>query len=238
MRLAALQMPLRHGDKSHALSVVDALLAESPGLDLALLPETAITGYMSSAGDFDLAPFAETLGGPSTEALADLARRHHVALAGPLVERDGDALYNAMLLFDESGALVGHYRKRHPWYPESWATPGDRGTPVTALLGAAIVGCICFDIHFIADDAPESLTSADLCLFASAWVDDRRGTPERIVRGLARRFGTAFVHSNWGGGDPRVLGQGGSCIVNANGEVLARARGLDAEAVIAEWSPG
>lgn len=235
MRVAALELPHRFGEPARVLDEADRLLAERD-LDLCLLPELALTGYVSARGDFDLSAFAEPLGGPTTRALGGLARRRRVALGGPLVERDGEHLYNALLLFDREGELAAHYRKRHPWYPERWATPGDRGTPVVSLGGVAITAFVCFDLHFVAEDAPDALGRADLCLFPSAWVDDGCGPPEAELVALARRFDVAIVNANWGPGVPRVPGQGGSRIVGAGGEILARAAGGgEAEAVSAAW---
>ncbi|MFO0608608.1 MAG: carbon-nitrogen hydrolase family protein [Polyangiales bacterium] len=235
-RVAALELPHRFGDVPAALAATDALLARAVagGLDLALLPECALTGYLSPAGDFDLAPFAEALDGPTARALADLARRHRVALAGPLVERDGDRVFNALLLFDAAGERVGHWRKRHPWYPERWATPGDLGTPVVTLGALRVTACVCFDIHFIADDAPDALAAADALLFPSAWVEERAGDDarEQLLGGLARRFGLAVVNANWGRGEPRVAGQGGSRIVGPEGRA-ARASGGFVKAAVA-----
>src|SRR5690242_6573153 len=108
MLVAALEFPLRFGDAAYAFGVVDQLLARAPGLDLALLPEAALTGYVSPRGDFDLSRFAEPIGGATTLALAELSRRHRVAIAGPLIEAAEGAFYNALILFDRAGELVGH----------------------------------------------------------------------------------------------------------------------------------
>jgi predicted amidohydrolase len=227
LRLAALEVPHRHGDVASALADVARLLDRAPpDTDLALLPECALTGYLSPTGDFDLSRFAEALDGPSAAALSALARRHQLHLAGPLIERVGAHLYNSLVLFDPSGSLVGHWRKRHPWYPERWASPGDLGSPVVVIGGVRVTACVCFDIHFIADDAPEALTEAEVLLFPSAWVDDPPGDDARapILDGLARRFELTVVNANWGRGDPRVGGQGGSRIVQPDGSV-ARASG-------------
>ena len=188
-----------------------------------MLPETALTGYVSPLGDFDLTRFAEPIGGATCAALAAMAQRHRVAIAGPLVEASGGAVYNALVVFDHEGELVGHFRKRHPWYPEAWATPGDLGTPVVTIAGARVTACICFDVHFIADDAPDALASADVCLFPSAWVERGADSRDALLPALARRFEVAIVNANWGVGAPWLGGQGHSRIIDARGEELARA---------------
>lgn len=228
-RVAALELPHRHGDVASALADLDRRLAPiAPRADLVLLPECGLTGYVSPAGDFDLTPFAEPLDGAIAKALAALARSHRVALAGPLVERAGERVFNTLVLFDATGERVGHWRKRHPWYPERWAAPGDLGTPVVEALGMRVTACVCFDVHFIADDAPAALAAADVLLFPSAWVEEnpREDSRRALLEDLARRFGVTVVNANWGRGEPKVPGQGGSRIVTPAGRSLAARGGV------------
>ncbi|MGD0526147.1 MAG: carbon-nitrogen hydrolase family protein [Polyangiaceae bacterium] len=227
LHVAVLELPARWNEPARALADADGLLAASPPPDLALLPELALTGYVSPGRDFDLEPFAEPLDGPTATALASLARAHGCALGGPLVERDGAHVYNAFVVFAPDGTRLAHYRKRHPWYPETWATPGDAPPPVFALGGARLTLAVCYDAQFLADDGALPLAEADVLLFPSAWVErhDSRG---ELLGGLARRFDVAVVNANWGLGTPRVPGQGSSRILGRDGEPLA----------LAELSPG
>src|SRR5437868_9824447 len=101
VRVAAIELPARWGDPRAALAEANALLARGP-CDLVLLPEASLTGYVSPRGDADLRRFAEPIDGRAADDLAALARAHRTHLVGPLVERDGDRFYNAMLVFDPS----------------------------------------------------------------------------------------------------------------------------------------
>ena len=223
MRIAALQMPLAWGDKAGALARLEAALAEE--LDLLLLPEAAFTGYVSPAGDFGLAAFSEPLDGPTPRAVAELARRHRTSIAAPHIERAGERVYNSLLLFDDAGRRVGHWRKRHPWIPETWASPGDLGTPVVEWRGLRVAAAICYDLHFLARDAAAELERADLLLFPSCWVEDGPDTRGPKLREIARRFRVGVVNANWARGVPAVAGQGGSVILGADGRAIAGARG-------------
>jgi predicted amidohydrolase len=133
-------------------------------------------------------------------------------------------MYNAFLVFAPDGALVAHYRKRHPWYPETWATPGYAAPPVFEVRGARVTLAVCFDAQFLAEDAARELSEADVLLFPSAWVE-RHDSRDALLGGLARRFDIAVVNANWGVGEPRVPGQGRSRILGRDGTVLALARG-------------
>jgi 5-aminopentanamidase len=224
MRVTALELPARWGRPERALAAVETALERDPATDLVLLPEAALTGYVSPAGVFDPTPFAESRGGASAQAMARLARRFGLWLGGPLIEQDGARFYNALLLFDPQGALALHYRKRHPWFPEAWATPGDAPADVVRVAGGNVTAAICFDVHFLAQEAAASLAAADVLLFPSAWVEeDEEDTRAALLRDLAQQFDLAIVNANWGPGLPAVRGQGGSRIVARSGETLARA---------------
>ena len=226
LQVAALETEHCFGDVDGALARIETLVRALRGVDLVLLSEAALTGYVSAEGDFDLSPFAEPLDGPLASRLAELARGGGVGLAAPLIERDGDHAYNALVLFDRDGARIGHYRKRHPWVPERWATGGDRPTSVVAFEGLSLALAICFDIHFLARESRAALALADALLFPSAWVDgdhpkDTRGA---ILPALARRHGIWVVNANWGLSRPRLPGQGESQILDPSGAVIAAAR--------------
>ncbi len=221
MRVTVLELPARWGAPAPALAEVELQLARGPATDLVLLPEAALTGYVSPEGDFDATVSAEPIDGPIAQALTALATRHHVHLIGPLIERAGDACFNAMVGFAPDGTRVLHYRKRHPWMPETWATPGADPHPLVRIGALMVTIATCYDLHFLPDEAADVLGAADLLLFPSAWVD-RRHTRIPLLRALAAQFDVAIANANWGAGVVRVAGQGGSCVVGATGEVIAR----------------
>jgi predicted amidohydrolase len=221
MRIAILELSATWGEPVRVLDTVDGLLATSPA-DLALLPEASLTGYVSPQRDFDLSPFAEPLDGPTAARCAAIATARQVHLVAPLVLREDGAIYNAMTCFDPRGELAFVYRKRHPWLPETWATPGAEPPPVVEIGGRAVTIAICYDLHFIADDCARELEAAELLLFASAWVERPDSRPARLAE-IARRFALHVANANWAPGVVRVPGQGGSCVIGPDGELVARA---------------
>lgn len=228
MRVAAIELPARYGDPDGQLRAFDRALASLPpgGPTLAVLPELSLTGYVSPRGDFDVTRFAQGLDGPLLRAVARIAVARGVSLLASWVERDGARCFNSAALIDESGATVLHYRKRHPWFPETWATAGDLGTPVATIHGRRVAVAVCYDIHFVSAEAGATLDAVDALLFPSAWVDDEEEDDDArgsILPALARDHGCAVVNANWGRGWPRVLGQGGSRIIRGDGETAARA---------------
>jgi predicted amidohydrolase len=237
VRIAALETEHRFGDPEPAWRQIDELLGALGGVDLALCCEAALTGYVSPEGDWDLGPQSEPLDGPTRHRLADLARRHRTALVAPLIERDGEACYNTTLVLDAAGQLVARYRKRHPWVPETWATPGAGSYPLVDISGIPLMLATCYDIHFVAQDGRAQLGAARALLFPSAWVDGDtpHDTREYILPRLARRHGVWIINANWAPSRPRVRGQGRSLIVDPTGAVVAHSPcGPGPHAVVAE----
>ena len=96
-----------------------------------------------------------------------------------------------MVGFDADGNEFLHYRKRHPWYPETWATPGDAAHPIVVVGGLRTATiAICFDIQFLSE---LPLGEADLLLFPSAWVAQDHDERAEIFAKLGMRI----VNANW-----------------------------------------
>jgi len=222
--VTVLEVPATYGAPDAVLGWVEARLGRGPGTDLVLLPEASLTGYVSPRADFDLRRFAEPPGGPTSQKLSALAARREVAVAAPLILREGAACFNAVVVHDASGRLVATYRKRHPWFPERWAAPGPEGPPLFELGELKVTIAICYDGHFLEEEADSrrALSEADLLLFPSAWVDEKDSrTP--LLAGLARGFGISIAAANWAPGVVRVPGQGDAYLMGPEGDVLARA---------------
>jgi 5-aminopentanamidase len=222
MRICALEVPARFGDPRGRLAELRAVLAQGEPADLVLLPECALTGYVSPELRFDLRPFAEPLDGPTTAAYRALARTHGTHLAGPLIEASEGAFFNSFVVVDPRGELVGHYRKRHPWIPETWAARGNLPYPALEVAGLRLTLAICYDVHFLVREARHTLAAADVLLFPSAWVDDdATDLRAHLFQTLVDRFGLTVVNANWGEGEPRLPGQGRSRIVGPDGATEA-----------------
>jgi 5-aminopentanamidase len=218
LRIALLELGARFGAPEAVLEEARALLSTRP-CDLALLPECALTGYVSEDGDFDLTSFSEPEA-TSTQiaSLRELATGAGCAVAGPFVQLDAGRSYNGFVVVDASGGIVARYRKRHPWYPETWASPGLEGHPTFCLGGLTFTIAICFDIHFLEDEAARELHASDVLLFPSAWVDDGPGDGRApIFERIAKTFEVTVANANWGTGRPAVRGQGRSRAVSPSG---------------------
>jgi len=219
LTVTVLEVPARFGVIESQLAWIERRLGEGKAGEVTVLPEACLTGYVSPDGNFDLAARAEPLEGPQLDHLERLASRHDTTLIGPVIERDGPECFNTAAVVTPAGSVLATYRKRHPWMPETWASPSDNPLPHFTLGDLRCSLAICFDVHFLAEESHDVLEAIDVLFFQSAWVDDEGDSrPGHLIR-LAREFGITIVNANWGPGQPRVAGQGGSMIVRPDGSI-------------------
>ncbi len=231
--------------------------AATNGARIIVLPETAITGYLSQdlATNWHLdgwpieprytgkdpAPFAETMPGPSTKQFGALAKKLGVYITVPFLEVDrGDGkgqprYFNTVCLASPKGEIVAHYRKLTPWpYPEkSWATPGDRGVQTFDTEYGRVGLAICFDIHNILEKYQPAKIWA--LLYPIAWVDNSHPADwfwHKLPARLAP-FRHYLIGANWSVDRPQDwFGYGFSTILAPNGEVLATGKSLYGSEII------
>lgn len=218
MRLTALQLPARWNQQREQLALVESLLEEAP-TDLVLLPEAALTGYVSPRGDFDVRPFAEALRGATFATYARLAKKFGCLFVGPLIEKSEDHYFNSLIGVTPEGELLLHYRKHHPWVAETWATPGESWMEPVEWRGVRVNAGLCFDLHFLLE---EDRLPGDLLLFSSAWVDEEYDARTPKLRELAFQNQLAILNANWGEGEPHLFGQGGSLFIHGDEETQLR----------------
>ena len=83
-----------------------------------------------SAANFEL---AEPIPGPTTEALAEVAKSLEIVVVGSVFERRAAGIYhNSSVVIDADGSLLGVYRKMHIpddplYYEKFYFAPGDLG---------------------------------------------------------------------------------------------------------------
>lgn len=131
---------------THAEQLIDSV-AES---DLILLPEIWNIGWWS----FDIyRESSETLQGETVSRIAEKAKAVNAyILAGSIVERRGDSLYNTAVLLDPKGQIVTTYRKMHlvGFMGAREVELMNRGEEiVTVKTDLGVLGfAICYDLRF------------------------------------------------------------------------------------------
>src|SRR5215475_11373900 len=86
--------------------------AREKGADVICLPELFRSQYFCQKEDAALFDLAETIPGPSTEAISQAARKLKVTVIAPIFEKRAAGLYhNSLAIIDEAGRVAGIYRK-------------------------------------------------------------------------------------------------------------------------------
>jgi predicted amidohydrolase len=138
------------GDKQKNLEKILGYVTDAVkrGADIILFPELALTGY--EIGDNPMhKDNAETIPGPSTEAIADLTCKHNVYVVFGLVEKQlgkSDVLYNSAAVIGPEG-VIGAYRKLMPFGDEmKWCQKGKEPFAFSTPWGLVGVS-ICYDSY-------------------------------------------------------------------------------------------
>ena len=174
-------------------------------------PDVILLGEMinrvGAAGDPDV--HAEPIPGPTTERLAEQARRYRSWIAFSIVERDGADLFNTAVLLDRSGRIAGTYRKVQLPFEEVsiGIAPGDR-FPVFSTDFGTVAMLICHDASFPEAAREVALKGAEMILMP-IW-----GGRQTLVR--ARAIETGLYVATSGYSYP-------SEIISPTGDVLAAA---------------
>ncbi len=214
------QMLVQLGEPEANFERVRAWTAEAArrGSDLVLFPELWSTGY-------DLEHWARHASPPGEgmfARLAALAREHHIALGGSVLEaRDGRA-YNAFALFDNQGGLTATYRKVHLFRlmdEEKWLAPGERLELVEADWGLTGLG-ICYDLRFPEMFRHYALRGARLMLVPAEWPSRRAYHWQTLLRARAIENQVFVAGCNRVGESKGETFGGGSAVIDPWGEVV------------------
>src|SRR5256712_12583237 len=125
--------------------------ARRAGADVVCLPELFRYPYFCQREDATLFDLAEPVPGPTTEAIARIARQKHVVVIAPIFERRAPGLYhNSAVVIDATGEVAGLYRKMHipddpGYYEKFYFTPGDLGFRAIQTQVGRAGALICWD---------------------------------------------------------------------------------------------
>jgi N-carbamoylputrescine amidase len=116
-------------------------------------------------------------GGPTTELMRRVARRHKMVLVVPVYEEEqAGVYYNTAAVIDADGRYLGKYRKTHiphckpGFWEKFYFRPGNLGYPVFETAYAKVGVYICYDRHFPEGARALGLNGAELVLNPSATV--------------------------------------------------------------------
>ena len=227
--VAGLQLAYPAGEsRADRVDRVTTLVDAAPDADLLVLPELWDVGYFGF-DDYErtATPLAE---GPVLALAEKAARRRCTVVCGSVLERDGDRIYNTAAVVGPAGEILGTYRKTRLFgygsREASILSPGSGPQAVTTAVG--VLGlATCFDLRF-----PDHFTAlrrlgADVFVVPAAWPRERAEQWHVLVRARAIDGQTPVAAVNGTGPCHDVELAGGSLVVDARGQVLARAGAME-----------
>lgn len=158
--------------------------------DLVVLPELHLGPYFCQNEDYNHYELAQSIPGPTTAILADVAKEAGVVIVSTIFEKRAPGLYhNTAVVFDKDGSIAGKYRKMHipddpGFYEKYYFTPGDIGfKPIETSIGKLGV-LICWDQWFPEGARLMALAGAELLIYPTAIGWDRDDSAEEQQRQL------------------------------------------------------
>jgi N-carbamoylputrescine amidase len=115
--------------------------------------------------------------GPTTRLMAELSRKHEMALVVPVYEEDLTGVYyNTAAVIDADGRYLGKFRKMHiphcapGFWEKFYFRPGNLGYPVFETRVGRVGVYICYDRHFPEGARCLGLNGAEIVFNPSATV--------------------------------------------------------------------
>lgn len=225
--------------------------AASRGAKVVCLQELFRTEYFCKTEDVRNFDLAETIPGPSTDALSKAARVAGVVVVASLFEKRARGIYhNTAVVIDADGKLLGSYRKMHipddPGFHEKfYFVPGDLGFRAFKTRHGTIAVLVCWDQWFPEAARLAALAGADVLFYPTAigWKAGEGALAKRyedawrtIQRGHAIANGVYVAAVNRVGREGDFKYWGGSFVADPFGEIVAKA-GVGEEILLAECDP-
>jgi predicted amidohydrolase len=197
--------------------------AAAAGAQLLLTPELFPVGYAPLRLRAELDPSVL----PSLrETLADIARRHGIALVYslPAVTAAGEWQITATLL-DGTGQELLSYAKVHLFGPEERQafSPAGAAPGVVDFRGVKTSMVICYDVEFPESVRAAAVRGAELLLVPTALSHGFDAVPQVLVRARALENQLTVAYANHSGAEDGCVFLGGSVVAAPDGSLLASA---------------
>ena len=239
-RVLCLQYNPKIGDKEFNLNRVEQFILEysNKSIDLVLLPEFFSTGIDHNSF---LNFYEDEYGGYVVKKVKDIAKKYSVNIvAGSVIEKSDNKLYNTSFVINRDGESIGKYRKIH-LFNYNGGTEGQRITagnePVVVELDFAKIGLnICYDFRYPLMQKNLAKMGAEILVCPTAWciINEKYNNSDKLKheQDIWESLNKIRAYDNLvcvvscnqvGKANERVSNIGHSMIVSPDGEVLANA---------------
>ncbi len=218
-------------NRTRIVERIEEIADARAGVEIILFGETITGWYRGSTDDAENSAYQETVAepvpGPTTDAVADLARDLGLHVGFGIAEDDGD-LYNALVLVDPDGEIVAVHRKVLPVHSEYVAsldnpyTAGDAPT-VVEIDGVPFGLVICNDMHSL--EVAEAFADAGVRVVLSALADTVPAPDEGGWSPIPPIWNAWVVQANRYGEEGDLTYPGAISILDPAGSVRAAMNG-------------
>jgi N-carbamoylputrescine amidase len=161
-------------DENLAKAIEKVREAAKKGAQIICLQELFRSLYFCDVESYDNFSLAESIPGPSTNALSELSKELGVVIIASLFEKRTNGIYhNTTAVLDANGTYLGKYRKMHipddpSYYEKFYFTPGDLGYKVFKTKFATIGILICWDQWYPEAARITALMGAEILFYPTA----------------------------------------------------------------------
>lgn len=217
MRVAVGQMDVKLGDKEANIAKAEEFVSRGveEKAELICLPELFTTGFAKE----NLAELAEEIPGKTTKKLANLAAKNSIHIAGSILEKSGEKIYNAGVLVSPEG-IVGKHRKTHLFLEEAARLAAGTEYVTTDTRLGKIGLLVCYDAIFPEAVRAVSLHDCDVVLLPANWMNPFLDQWRLATSARALDNQVWLVAANRVGSDETYTYFGRSRIVNPYGQTV------------------
>ncbi len=219
--------------------------AGKKGVQILCLQEIFSGPYFCAEQDVKWYQTAEPVPGPTTELMAEYAKKYRMVIVVPVYEMEIEGVYyNTAAVIDADGKYLGKFRKIH--IPHTWPgfwekfyfKPGDLGFPVFDTAYAKVGIYICYDRHFPECARELALKGAEILFNPSATTAGKSQYLWELEQPAQAVANGVFIGANnrIGVEKPWEFGRfyGSSYFVDPRGEKLAKGSEDKDEIVVAD----
>lgn len=189
LALAGVQHPCSEDLEANlSASIKNINDAADGGAELIVLQELHRSLYFCQQENTNYFELAESIPGPTTEALSTVAKQRGVVIVASLFEKRAAGIYhNTAVVIEKDGTIAGKYRKMHipddpGFYEKFYFTPGDIGfEPIDTSVGRLGV-LVCWDQWFPEAARLMAMAGADVLIYPTAIGWDPADTAEEKAR--------------------------------------------------------
>jgi N-carbamoylputrescine amidase len=231
--------------------------AAGRGAEIVCLQELFRSQYFCRTEDHAMFALAESIPGPSTDALGALARELRIVIVASLFERRAAGVYhNTAAILGTDGHIAGVYRKMHIpddplYYEKFYFTPGDLGFLNFDTEFGRVGVLVCWDQWYPEGARVSALSGANILFYPTAigWHPAEKaqyGAAQRdawqtIQRAHAIANGIYVAAVNRvgfeGPAESGIEFWGSSFMADPFGQVIAQASTGEEEILLAECDP-